>query len=91
MDLATKVSKLPGTSQKEIVDAFGDQRDHQQEIRDGQVHHEHVSRGPQWRKATQNSQYHPVSANGHNTLIPVKVTHWFEIKIWRMLENVVRI
>ena len=47
MDLATKVSKLPRTSQKEIVDAFGDQRDHQQEIRDGQVHHEHISWGPQ--------------------------------------------
>ena len=69
MDLASEISKLPRAAKEKIVDAFGNQCDHQQKVDDGQVHHKHICRGPQGRRTAQNLKHHPMSANSNNALI----------------------
>ena len=56
MDLATHVSKAPWSAQEEVVDAFGEKCQHQQEIGDGQVHHQQVSRSTEGRESAEDLQ-----------------------------------
>lgn len=65
MNLTSEISKLPRTSAKEIVDAFRNECDHQYEIRNGQVHNEHICRCPECWKASEDPQNHPVTTNGN--------------------------
>ena len=64
MNLTAQVAKLPWSAQKEIVGAFRNHGDHQQQIGHGQIDDQHVGRCPQRRIVTENPQSDDVTTNG---------------------------
>lgn len=64
VDLATHFSKAPWATKEEVVDAFGEESEHQQEVRDSQVHHQQVGRSAESREAAEDLEDDGVSSNG---------------------------
>ena len=65
MNLATDVTKLPRSSQKEIVDGLRYKTEHQHEIRDGQIDDQHISWGTKIFEVTKNLQDHYIATDCH--------------------------
>ena len=67
MDLATHVSKAPWSTKEEVVNAFREESEHQQEVGDGQVHHQEVSRSTKRWEAAEDLQDDGISKDGGDT------------------------
>ena len=67
MELAAYVTELPGSTGEEVEDALGQEGDHQQEIRHGQIDHQHVGRRSQRRIRGEDLQHHVVTAQSNET------------------------
>ena len=67
VDLTRHVSETPRSTSEEIEDTFRDEADHKEKIRNGQVHHQHVGRGPQLGVAAEDPQDAHISEYRHTS------------------------
>lgn len=84
MDLTTKFSELPWASQKEIVDTFRDESNHQQKIGHCQVHDQHIGWRSQSRVASKNPQCDYVTTDGNGAYIMKSIS----TKAWNKEEQI---
>ena len=67
VNLASSFTELPVSSQEKVVDHFREESKHQTEIRESQVHDQHVGRCSQGWEAAENFQDDEISADSRGT------------------------
>lgn len=71
VNLTAEISKLPRSTTKEVVNSFWNQRDHEEKVRNGQIHHQHVGRRPQRLVAAEDFQDEDISTGGTGAYSPI--------------------
>ena len=67
MNLAAKFSESPWSTEAEVVEAFGEESEHQDKVRDGQVQYQHVGRGTERLETAKDLDDHRVSEDRSQT------------------------
>ena len=63
MDLAAHLAEAPRTTEEEVVGAFGEESQHQDQIGDSQVHDEHVCGGAESRESAEDLEDGSIASN----------------------------
>jgi len=67
VDLATKFTESPWSAKAEVVEAFGEESEHQDKVRDGQVQYQHVGRGTERLETAKDLDDHRISEKRSQT------------------------